>query len=57
MIGNAVPVKLAEVFAKIMMKDLCSIEVPNRKKLQKGELFTFSELKAAESQPTLSVSA
>ena len=57
MIGNAVPVKLAEVFAKIIMKDLQSIEIPNRKKLQKGELFTFAELKAGEIEPSILVSA
>lgn len=35
MIGNAVPVKLAEVFAKTMKKDLQNIDIPNRRKLQK----------------------
>jgi DNA (cytosine-5)-methyltransferase 1 len=57
MIGNAVPVKLAEVFAKTMKKDLQNIEIPNRKKLQKGELFTFAELRAPQESLALSVSA
>ena len=57
MIGNAVPVKLAEVFAKTMKKDLQNIDIPNRKKLQKGELFTFAELRAEQEALPLSVSA
>jgi len=52
-----VPVKLAEVFAKTMKKDLQNIEIPTRKKLQKGELFTFAELRAEQEMLTLSVSA
>jgi hypothetical protein len=57
MIGNAVPVKLAEVFANTIKKDFQGIEIPNRKKLQKGELFTFAELRAEQTQLPISVSA
>ena len=57
MIGNAVPVKLAEVFAKTLKKDLEVIEIPNRRKLQKGELFTFTELQEDQQLLPISVSA
>lgn len=57
MIGNAVPVKLAEVFAKQISKDFQSLEVPVPKGLKKGELFTFSELKVEQDRLPISVSA
>ena len=57
MIGNAVPVKLAEIFAKTLRKDLEVIEIPNRRKLQKGELFTFTELQEDQQLLPISVSA
>jgi DNA (cytosine-5)-methyltransferase 1 len=57
MIGNAVPVKLAEVFAKTLKNDLEALEIPKRKKLQKGELYTFAELRADQANLPISVSA
>jgi DNA (cytosine-5)-methyltransferase 1 len=57
MIGNAVPVKLAEVFARVIKTDLNSVEIPKRKKLQKGELYLFSELETDAVQLPISVSA
>jgi DNA (cytosine-5)-methyltransferase 1 len=44
MIGNAVPVKLAEAFGKKIHADLGDLEIAKPSKLKKGELFTFSEL-------------
>ena len=57
MIGNAVPVKLAEAFAKTISQDLRGIEIPIGRKLHKGELFTFAELEEAEDLLPISVSA
>ena len=57
MIGNAVPVKLAEVFAKTIAKDLHGLQITNRKNLGKGELFTFADLKVAQDRLPISVSA
>jgi DNA (cytosine-5)-methyltransferase 1 len=57
MIGNAVPVKLAEVFAQTIAKDMQGLQISNRKNLEKGQLFTFAELKVAQDRLPVSVSA
>jgi DNA (cytosine-5)-methyltransferase 1 len=46
MIGNAVPVKLAEAFGKKVYSDLNGLEINEPGKLKKGELYTFAELRA-----------
>lgn len=57
MIGNAVPVKLAEIFGRQIFSDLSGVEIPARRKLLAGELFTFNELRSAERQVPVSVPA
>lgn len=57
MIGNAVPVKLAEVFGKQIMSDLLGVTIPKRRKLAPGELFTFEELSFAQPLLPIAVSA
>jgi len=44
MIGNAVPVKLAEAFGKKVYSDLSALEITKPGNLKKGELYTFAEL-------------
>lgn len=57
MMGNAVPVRLAEEFAKKIANDLKELQIPQRKKLRKGNLFTFEELKADQKTLPISISA
>lgn len=44
MIGNAVPVKLAEAFGRKIYQDLAGLQIGEPSSLRKGKLFTFREL-------------
>jgi DNA (cytosine-5)-methyltransferase 1 len=44
MIGNAVPVALAEAFARRIFDDLSGIKIEEPQELAPGKLFTFDEL-------------
>lgn len=44
MIGNAVPVALAEAFARRIFDDLSSLKIQDAQELTPGKLFTFNEL-------------
>ena len=49
MIGNAVPVKLAEAFGRKIYEDLAGLNLPVPGTLTKGSLFTFKELENSSS--------
>jgi DNA-binding ferritin-like protein (Dps family) len=43
MIGNAVPVKLAEAFGQVIYSDLSKIEIKKPKNLSPGDIFSFKD--------------
>jgi DNA (cytosine-5)-methyltransferase 1 len=57
MIGNAVPVKLAEAFGKVIYSDLSKLEIRKPKKLSPGEIFSFKDQSLNMLDLSVSISA
>ena len=57
MIGNAVPVKLAEAFAKKIYGDLSRIEIPKPSRLKHGEIYRFKDMSPDMLDLPVSISA
>jgi DNA (cytosine-5)-methyltransferase 1 len=57
MIGNAVPVKLAEAFGQVIFSDLSKLEIRKPKKLSPGEIYSFKDQRLNMLDLSVSISA